>query len=775
MLRVRVSRRPNFWIAYLVVGLALIGGYYLLPRAGTAQAVLLTALNASAAIAACVAAARTRGATRVVWLSFGIAMTLATLANGPYYGYPLVTGRPVPFPCPVDALWLLTYPCYVVALGALIAQRRREDRRGEALDAAILTLAGGSLMWQFVLDPVVHNSGIPALAHVVAFAYPVMDLIVFALFIRLLVGASGRNGPLQLLVASLVFLLAADVLYSLQLANEAYAFGGPVDGLWMTSYLLIGVAAVHPARALAAASRRARVVKHRVSRGRLAFVSAAVLTGPVASAMRPEYVVFLACTTALAFVLVVARMSGLNRQLASVSRQLEVRASTDSLTGLANRGAFRSELEATIANAERAGEPLAVLFVDLDDFKDVNDRLGHAAGDELLVEVARRLQSAIRPGDVVARLGGDEFAVLLAGVSDVATSQMVAERIVAAMAESIELLGERVRVSASVGFAAAGIESDPDSLMVEADVAMYTAKSLGKNRVERYNATLHETVIEHQALKAGLFAAAARDELVLDYQPIVDLTTGTVDGVEALVRWQHPVQGLLPPSVFIGIAEDSGAILSIGTWVLETAARQVANWQRHYRLPALSLSVNVSMRQLDEPGFAERVSDVLKRTGLDPANLVVEITETVLAGPSGRAAPALDALRQLGVRVALDDFGTGYSSIGYLHTLPVDILKIDRSFVSGEQADTRDDVLLATIVGLGQRLGLDVVPEGIEQPDQLARLRALGCQTGQGFLMSRPVSAAAVDALLDRQSFLLPQPRAVPVGIDVVIDQLRVG
>jgi EAL domain-containing protein (putative c-di-GMP-specific phosphodiesterase class I) len=223
------------------------------------------------------------------------------------------------------------------------------------------------------------------------------------------------------------------------------------------------------------------------------------------------------------------------------------------------------------------------------------------------------------------------------------------------------------------------------------------------------------------------------------------------------------VRGLLPPSAFIGIAEDSGAILSIGSWVLETAARQLANWQRRYGLPALSLSVNVSMRQLDEPGFAEHVSDILTRTGLDPANLVVEITETVLAGPSGRAAPALDALRQLGVRVALDDFGTGYSSIGYLHTLPVDILKIDRSFVSGEQADTRDDVLLATIVSLGQRLGLEVIPEGIEQPDQLERLRALGCQTGQGFLMSRPVSAAAVDALLDRHSFLLPQPRAVPV------------
>jgi EAL domain-containing protein (putative c-di-GMP-specific phosphodiesterase class I) len=291
---------------------------------------------------------------------------------------------------------------------------------------------------------------------------------------------------------------------------------------------------------------------------------------------------------------------------------------------------------------------------------------------------------------------------------------------------------------------------------------------LGKNRVERYDVALHETVIEHQALRADLSAAASGEELVIEYQPIVDLATGSVEALEALVRWQHPTRGLLPPSAFIGIAEDSGAILSIGSWVLETGARQLVNWQRRYRLPELSLSVNVSMRQFDEPGFAEEVRDVLTRIGLAPANLVVEITETVLAGPSGRAGPALHALRQLGVRVALDDFGTGYSSIGYLHSLPIDILKIDRSFVSGEHATTRDDALLATIVGLGERLGLDVIPEGIEQPSQLALLRTLGCRTGQGFLLSRPVSAAAIEALLDGPSFLVPPAipgqAAVPVG-----------
>jgi diguanylate cyclase (GGDEF)-like protein len=754
-------------ITYLVVGIAFIGAYYLFPRAGVAQAVVLTCLNASAAIAAFVAAARTRGSARTMWLSLGAAMTLATLANGPYYLYPLVTARSLPFPSPLDALFLLTYPCYVVGLCALITQRRREDRRGEALDAAILTLAGASLMWQFVLEPVVHSS-MPALAHAVSIGYPAMDLIVFAVLVRLVVGISGRNSALVLLVASFVALLAADVVYALQVAHATYTFGGPVDAIWMASYLLIGVAALHPARAFDSRRRPSPAIKHRVSRGRLAFVSASVLVGPVVTAMRPRYVAFIAGTTALSFVLVVARMAGLNRQLASVSLQLEARASTDSLTGLANRAAFRSALEATMTAAEPR-KALSVLFVDLDDFKEVNDRLGHAAGDELLVAVARRLQRAVRPGDVVARLGGDEFAVLVAAAPDAATSRMVADRIIDTIAEPIELMGERVHVSASVGLAASRDHSDPDSLMVEADVAMYTAKSLGKNRVDHYDVTLHETVIAHQALKADLSAAVSRDEFIVEYQPVVDLATGTVEAVEALVRWQHPVRGLLPPSAFIGLAENSGAIVAIGSWVLETAVRQLANWQRRYGLRQLSVSVNVSMRQLDEPGFAESVHDVLIRTGLDPANLVVEVTETALAIPAGSAAAALTALRQLGVRVALDDFGTGYSSIGYLHSLPVDILKIDRSFVSGDQASTRDDVLLATIVKLGHQLGLDVIPEGIEQPSQLARLRMLGCRTGQGFLFSPPVSAAAVETLLGRPSFVLPQGitegrAGVPIG-----------
>ncbi|MDQ1490003.1 MAG: hypothetical protein QOJ23_2517, partial [Actinomycetota bacterium] len=383
-----------------------------------------------------------------------------------------------------------------------------------------------------------------------------------------------------------------------------------------------------------------------------------------------------------------------------------------------------------------------------------------AAGDELLSVVAARLETTVRPGDLVARLGGDEFALLLDGVPDPAAALGVAERAVTALAAPVEINGTWAHVGASVGLAMRHDDSDPESLMREADVAMYTAKGRGKNRVEEYDAVLHEAVVEHNDLKAQLAGAAGRGELVLDYQPIVNLETGTFVGVEALVRWQHPTRGLLPPLAFIELAEETGAIVEIGAWVLETAASQLQTWRRRYGLPALWLSVNVSVRQLDDPGFSALVADVLQRTGLDPASLVLEVTESVLADPAGGAAGALETLRQLRVRVALDDFGTGYSSIGYLRQLPVDILKIDRSFISGEHADRHGDVLLDAIVGLADRLGLDVIPEGIEEPGQLARLQALGCRTGQGFLLSRPMPAAAVDELLAAPAALPAVERA---------------
>jgi diguanylate cyclase (GGDEF)-like protein len=470
---------------------------------------------------------------------------------------------------------------------------------------------------------------------------------------------------------------------------------------------------------------------------------------------------------------VMARRTGLNRQLASAGAELNTRASTDSLTGLANRSAFADRLQTALATDERRAGRLAVLFIDLDDFKDVNDSLGHAAGDELLRVTAQRLDQTIRPGDLVARLGGDEFAVLLDGIPDARIAFAVAERIVAAVREPVVIGDGRVQVGASVGLAMRDQNSTLDALMRDADVAMYSAKAKGKNRIEHYDADLNDLAVERQALRTELGGAVERGELVVEYQPVVDLETGEIVGLEALVRWLHASRGLLPPSAFIGLAEETGAIISIGASVMETAARQLRQWQQRYNLPKLWMSVNVSVRQLDVSGFADDVANVLRVTGIDPTTLVLEVTESVLADPSGGAAATLAALRGSRVRVALDDFGTGYSSIGYLRQLPVDILKIDRSFVSGPSAETGvDDVLLEAIVAMGQTLRLDVVPEGIEQHDQLVRLRAAGCKVGQGFLFSRPVPPQAIEVLLAAPIplpvFALPSELDVPqLGVSV--------
>ena len=445
--------------------------------------------------------------------------------------------------------------------------------------------------------------------------------------------------------------------------------------------------------------------------------------------------------------------------IASSQRTLTLEANTDSLSGLANRAAFQARLEATLSRSDQRASTQAVLFVDLDDFKDVNDSLGHAAGDDLLRVVATRLTDSVRPGDLVARLGGDEFAVLLDGLSDLDMALVIARRIVTELAEPVQIGDSWAHVGASVGLAMRREHSSFGTLMSQADIAMYTAKGKGKNRVDTYDPRLGDLAMARQVLRSELAVAAANSEFVLEYQPIVDLASGRLAGLEALVRWQHPTQGLLPPAAFIAIAEESGAINNIGAFVLETAVRQLHQWQRRYARPELWMSVNVSVRELNQPGYADTVAAALDVARLHPDSLVVEVTETVLADPGAGAAEALAALRLTGVRVALDDFGTGFSSIGYLRQFPVDIIKIDRTFVTDDGAP--GIALLEAIVAMARRLELVVIAEGIEQPDQMSRLRAMGCNIGQGFLLYRPAPAALVEGFLATPK---PLPQTEPAS-----------
>jgi diguanylate cyclase (GGDEF)-like protein/PAS domain S-box-containing protein len=438
--------------------------------------------------------------------------------------------------------------------------------------------------------------------------------------------------------------------------------------------------------------------------------------------------------------------------------QLQHNAFHDALTGLANRALFADRLAHALARTDRGRTPVAVLFVDLDDFKAVNDGSGHGAGDALLTAVAERLRQVLRPGDTVARLGGDEFAVLLED-ADTARAETTAERLLAVLAQPFPAAEAEVRITASVGIAigAAGLH-DSDELLRHADVAMYAAKEAGKGRSAVFAADMDSAIIGQLRMKAELTRAVERGEFTVHYQPTVELASGRLAGVEALVRWEHPERGLVPPLDFIPLAERTGLIVPIGRFVLREACRQMRTWQDAYPAePPMTVSVNLSARELDEPGLVGSVRAALQESGLDAAHLVLEITESLLLVDLPATLRKLSELRALGVRLAVDDFGTGYSSLAYLENLPVDILKIDKSFVdrigtTGPADGSDQPVMVSAISRLGHALHLQLVAEGIEQQEQVRTLQNLACQYGQGYFFARPLPSEALTALLDERA-----------------------
>jgi diguanylate cyclase (GGDEF)-like protein len=423
---------------------------------------------------------------------------------------------------------------------------------------------------------------------------------------------------------------------------------------------------------------------------------------------------------------------------------LRDQAYSDALTGLPNRKAFTERLQEKLA--EPGDVRVGVLFVDLDDFKVINDSLGHAGGDELLRVVANRLRSATRGCDIVARLGGDEFAIAVdcSDLPGVATAVAVGERTLAALQEAISIEGATLNVSASIGIAVS--EADPgadaaDALLRDADFSMYLAKGQGKNRLEVFAPSMHADMVARAAFKRELQQATRLNQFELYYQPVVDLGSGSLIGFEALIRWQHPSRGLLAPAEFIALAEDTGDIVEIGQWVLTRACRDLADRRlQRNGSPDLWMSVNVSAHQLVEPGFVASVKAALARYDVPPGCLILELTESVAITNTTTSSSALAELRHYGVHVALDDFGMGFSSLRYLHELPIDVIKIDRSFVMNQDGETHS--MLQAIITMGQSLGLTIIAEGIEVSSELERLRGFGSLAGQGYFIARPMPAA---------------------------------
>jgi diguanylate cyclase (GGDEF)-like protein len=429
-------------------------------------------------------------------------------------------------------------------------------------------------------------------------------------------------------------------------------------------------------------------------------------------------------------------------QLRELQAQLEHQAFHDPLTGLANRALFINQVRDALAGREGVG----VMFIDVDDFKTVNDSLGHGAGDQLLASVAERLKECVRPGDVVARLGGDEFAVMIQdkqAVHEIAVA--ITERIMRAFEEPMRVLEAAVSTHVSIGIATNQQSSGrAEELIRDADVAMYQAKAAGKQRYQLFDPLMRSAVRKRHEMKEELRSAIERNELAVEYQPIFGLTTGKIVAAEALVRWKHPMRGPLPPGEFVPLAEETGLIVAVGEWVLKEACDQAGRWLAASDEPPPSVHVNLSAVELRDPSLVERVEAGIATAGIEPSTLVLEITETVLVEDADFSAATLEELRRIGVRLALDDFGTGYSSLGYLRALPLDMLKIAMPFIEGIARERRENSFVRMILELASTLGLRVVAEGIESAHQLEVLRELGCELGQGFYLGYPASAAAL-------------------------------
>jgi len=441
-------------------------------------------------------------------------------------------------------------------------------------------------------------------------------------------------------------------------------------------------------------------------------------------------------------------------QLTVLQAQLQHEASHDPLTGMANRLLFGSRVEQALA---QTGQHVGVLFIDIDDFKTVNDSLGHAAGDELLRAIADRIGECLRPGDVAARLGGDEFAVLLIGIDEPATAVRVAERVIEALHDPFIIAAEEVLTHASIGIASAiDTKFDGQELLQNADLALYTAKSSGKSRWELFEPAMYAAVQHRHRLKADLYHAVEQVEFELVYQPIVQVSTCLIVAAEALLRWRHPTRGTVLPDDFISLVEETGLITQLGAWVMRSACEEAVDWPGEDGAP-VSVSVNVAVRQLREPDFVESVRSVLHDTGLDARRLIVEVTEADIIYDTEPIIGCLNELRTLGVRIALDDFGTGHSSLSRLRDFPVDVLKIDRSFTASLCGPTQSIGFAHSVFNFGVGLGLRVIAEGVETEECLRELHELGCELAQGYLFGQPLAPHAMRRLLDH-NIAVPTP-----------------
>jgi diguanylate cyclase (GGDEF)-like protein len=724
-------RQARIWHWWVAVGTAAIIGYFMLPADSLASTFAYDGIGLVSGLAILAGVRLHRPERPAMWYWFAAGQLVSVVGDFVYEYYDLVLHEE-PYPSFADVFYLAAYPA--VAIGLVLLMRRRGSRGSAGfIEAAIIAVGLGLAFWVFVLHPVAAGSATSMLERWISTTYPAADVLLLAMLARLFTGGSGRNASTRLIGAAAVLVLAADTAYSL------VSLYWDADIPWINvgfllSYLGWAAAALHPSMtspgagaAIGSGLRPARLVAFGVA----TIIAPALLLLPGVGADGIDRRA-LAVGSVLLFLLVFVRMAQFMRALGRQAGELERLAMADDLTGLANRRRLEQELRDAPATACPQ-----VALLGLNGFKSVNDELGRPAGDEVLAALAERLIAAAPAGALVARTGGDEFAVLLAD-ADPADAQRMAEEMVSALRAPVRADGRDLLVGVGIGLSG-GAGLGPVELLRQAESAMHAAKVAGVT-VRRWDQALDERSTAFARLGAELRTALDSGQFHMVYQPIVEMPSGRVHAVEALVRWQHPVRGMVSPAEFIPVAEQNGLIVELGAWVLRTACLRLATWRAELGTDAPArVSVNVSAKQLARPGFAAFVASVLAATGLPASGLAVEVTETAVF-EGGPAVTALHELKALGVRIALDDFGTGHSSLGLLQTVPVDTIKVDKSFVDDVTAAGRQAVIAETLIRLTDGLGLVAVAEGVETAEQAAALTRLGYRYLQGYLYGRPVA-----------------------------------
>jgi len=757
------------WLGYALLGSITIGSYFMWDG-GPVASTIYGAVGLSSVAAILLGVRLHRPHHRSPWYLVAAGAVLFVGGDTIYSYYIFVRNIEAPWPSYAEPVYLIGYGFLVAGLLKFV-KFSKSTSRGALIDASIVATSLGMILWLYLMKPYAIDDALSISQRFWSMSSPFMDFAILAVMARLFLSPGRRSASYVFLWASFLLLPGADILYGIQSLSGSYVGGFTTDGAWLLSYVLLGASALHPS--MVRLTRPATAVT-RSGRSRLILIGVASVVFPVnvviQNALGNEIDIWrLVISGSLLIGLVLTRMNGLLKgesqqvdlleekervlrasleERAALTDQLRHQAFHDPLTGLPNRKLFMDRVQHALTRRLGEGMVVCVIYLDLDDFKAVNDSAGHGYGDDLLKAIGERLRAAMRPEDTICRMGGDEFTILIESIrpSDL---EVTAARIKHEFGRPFIVSDSHVTVGASLGLATGdGKSATAEDLIHNSDVAMYRIKLSDKGGIAFHKAGEVDDLARERVIRSDLPEALDSGEITLAYQPIFQIAPRTLVAVEALARWAHPQLGPIPPLGFISIAEKSDLVTDVDLHVLGTALRQAADWDVEFGIdPALKIAINVSSRSLAQADFVERAAGLIDHFGIPGERIILEITETSMMSTGESLLHQLAALKALGVQLALDDFGTGYSSLARLRDLPIDILKIDQSFTN--LLPTPHAIELMTfVISMAQRSGMTTVAEGIESAEQLVALESLRCDLGQGYLLGRPGPPEAVEDLL---------------------------